>query len=147
MNESTAINDPATRESSREEAQAAFSRITNIAESQPYWLDDKGYILSMNEELVAAQTYLRDHLDLPTSTQVDGDELQGYEDLTREHAQRILNDLALIWGYPFYRDQISKLAMDMSLCPMHFCDWASCFDDEDEECAAIRSIFPYGHDT
>jgi hypothetical protein len=34
----------------------------------------------------------------------------------------------------------------MSLCPLHLCDYAICFDDEDPECAQIREIHP-GHDT
>lgn len=47
----------------------------------------------------------------------------------------------------FQRDELSTLAMDLSLCPMHFCDWAACFDDDDDECAAIRAVFPHSHDT
>lgn len=45
------------------------------------------------------------------------------------------------------RDELSKLAMDYSLCPMHFVDWAICFDDEDPGCNQIRQVFPHGHDT
>jgi hypothetical protein len=48
--------------------------------------------------------------------------------------------------YP-HRDELSKLAMDHSLCPIHWVDWAICFDDEPEDCAQIRAIFPNGHDT
>lgn len=42
--------------------------------------------------------------------------------------------------------QRSLLRLDASLCPMHACDYASCFDDDDPECAAIRDAFP-DHDT
>lgn len=44
------------------------------------------------------------------------------------------------------RDAISQLALEHSLCPLHFIDYAICFDDDDAECATIRMIFP-SHDT
>lgn len=47
----------------------------------------------------------------------------------------------------YRRDDLSHLLMQHSLCPMHFCDWAICFDDDDPECSQIRAIFPHGHDT
>jgi hypothetical protein len=43
-------------------------------------------------------------------------------------------------------DDISELRLADSLCPLHACDYAICFDDDDAECAQIRSIFP-SHDT
>lgn len=46
----------------------------------------------------------------------------------------------------YARSFISTLALEMSLCPMHLVDYAICFDDDNAECAAIRSIFP-DHDT
>lgn len=45
------------------------------------------------------------------------------------------------------RDKLTQLMIDASLCPLHFCDWASCFDDDDAECSAIRAIYPHSHDT
>lgn len=54
--------------------------------------------------------------------------------------------LALIDAAPYQTDSLSRLALDHSLCPMHFIDYAICFDDDDPDCAAIRSIFP-DHDT
>ena len=45
------------------------------------------------------------------------------------------------------RDEVSELAMSLSLCPIHFVDWAICFDDEDPTCEQVRLIFPIGHDT
>jgi len=47
----------------------------------------------------------------------------------------------------YQRDSLSHLAMKLSLCPLHFVDWAICFDDEDPECSQIREIFPDCHDT
>lgn len=44
------------------------------------------------------------------------------------------------------RDAISQMRLNESLCPMHGCDYQSCFDDDDETCSQIRSIFP-SHDT
>ena len=46
----------------------------------------------------------------------------------------------------FARETLTTLALDQSLCPMHFTDYAICFDDRDDECAAIRLIHP-SHDT
>lgn len=43
------------------------------------------------------------------------------------------------------RDDLTDLALRFSLCPLHFCDYAICFDDDDDECAAIRTIHP-SHD-
>lgn len=44
------------------------------------------------------------------------------------------------------RDELTFLALSMSLCPMHLHDYAICFDDETDECKAIREVWP-GHDT
>lgn len=70
-------------------------------------------------------------------------------DLRRAHAVLV----ALAAEHPelpgFYPgiDDLSKLAMEHSLCPIHFIDWAICFDDELEDCAQVRAIFPNHHDT
>lgn len=44
------------------------------------------------------------------------------------------------------REGWTALLLSLSLCPLHECDYAICFDDEDSECAAIRAVHP-GHDT
>jgi len=70
------------------------------------------------------------------------------------HTPRYL-DLIRAWKMLCYladpenyaRDELSQLYMRHSLCPMHHIDWAICFDDQDAECSAIRSIFPHSHDT
>lgn len=54
--------------------------------------------------------------------------------------------LAMIDRAPYQTHKLSMLALDHSLCPMHFCDYAICFDDDDPECAAIRACFD-SHDT
>lgn len=127
-----------------EVAKAALKRIRLVLDTNPHWLDDKGFVISTNDELDDAQCFIRDNLDLK-GMGICSD--WGYEHLKPEHAQRILDDLGIIWAYPFLRDELSEIAMELSLCPMHFIDWAACFDDERDECAAIRAIFPYSHDT
>lgn len=46
----------------------------------------------------------------------------------------------------YFRQSLTMLYLDYSLCPMHHCDYAACFDDDDDECATIREYFP-DHDT
>lgn len=46
------------------------------------------------------------------------------------------------WG----RETITTLALEASLCPIHFVDYAICFDDQDPECNQIRVVHP-SHDT
>lgn len=43
-------------------------------------------------------------------------------------------------------DALARLRLDYSLCPMHACDYAICFDDNDPECAQLRIDHPE-HDT
>lgn len=128
-----------------EAAKAAMTRLHNWLDTPAYVTDDKGYVVCSNDIADDAQSFIRDYLDQPEAD-ISGDNFY-YEHLTRELAQGILNDLALIWGYEFYRDDISHMAMTMSLCPLHFCDWAACFDDDDVACEQIRRIFPHHHDT
>lgn len=45
------------------------------------------------------------------------------------------------------RDQMTQLYIENSLCPIHHCDWAACFDDQDPECEQVRAIYPNSHDT
>lgn len=44
------------------------------------------------------------------------------------------------------RDELSMMRLEYSLCPYHATDYAICFDDDDDDCAQIRAIFP-SHDT
>lgn len=39
-------------------------------------------------------------------------------------------------------ESLTEARLAYSLCPLHGCDYAICFDDEDAECAAIRIIHP-----
>lgn len=160
---------PLPTDAEREAATAAHTRITNWIKADAHITDGKenrGYILHTDETVEAVQSFLRNHLDgqrawIPGDTNElheyldstyrrdfhDTPIAQGPDGFTDELALRIFDDLTAIWAYPYYRDEISHWAIDMSLCPMHFCDWCSCFDDDDEECAQIRAIFPHSHDT
>lgn len=44
------------------------------------------------------------------------------------------------------REALTEYALGVSLCPIHFVDYAICFDDENPECSQIRMVHP-GHDT
>lgn len=70
-----------------------------------------------------------------------------HDGVTTEQAIRIIELLHDIVSDEYLRDDLSHLAMSFSLCPMHFIDWAICFDDDDPECHQIRLVFPYSHDT
>jgi hypothetical protein len=58
--------------------------------------------------------------------------------------------LRFIWDHLeeayWYRETITEWALSMSLCPVHFVDYAACFDDDDPECAQVRMVHP-SHDT
>lgn len=43
------------------------------------------------------------------------------------------------------RDGLSALALELSVCPIHFVDYAICFDDDNPECYPVRMAFP-SHD-
>lgn len=44
------------------------------------------------------------------------------------------------------RDDLSALCLSFSICPIHYCDYAICFDDNPADCLAIRTAFP-AHDS
>ena len=77
----------------------------------------------------------------------DADELAGYDDLLTPDTDDIIELVSSLFSDPYARDAISHLAMQFSLCPHHFRDWAICFDDNDPSCAQIRAIFPHEHDS
>lgn len=54
--------------------------------------------------------------------------------------------LAMIDAAPYQTDSMTALLLDNSLCPLHAIDYAICFDDDDPDCAQIRTIHP-SHDT
>lgn len=68
-------------------------------------------------------------------------------DCSEQDRLEIVNAICALWASRYHRDDLSILAMSFSLCPMHFVDWAICFDDQDPDCSQIRDIFPTHHDT
>ena len=75
-------------------------------------------------------------IDLDTDNEHDAPDFDELRDL-----------LESLFADEYARDCISHLALDYSLCPLHLIDFAICFDDDDPDCAQIRTIFPYSHDT
>lgn len=63
------------------------------------------------------------------------------------YSRRTFDAIIAIRSHRYSRDDLSNLLLSYSLCPMHAIDFAICFDDDDPECAQIRQIFPYSHDT
>lgn len=127
----------------RAPAEAALKRIQNWLNTPPYVTDDQSMVISVNVEHEDAQTFIRDML----GTAEQSFDTADYPHLSLVHAQSILADLQTIWTAPYMRDHLSRMAMELSLCPIHFWDWAICFDDELPECEQIRAIFPHSHDT
>jgi|SRR6187431_94630 len=79
--------------------------------------------------------YLTEYADQPT--------IHSRVDLIAGH---LTHAYTVLIADPYSRDLISTLCLENSVCPIHHCDYASCFDDDDPECALIRQYFP-GHDT
>ena len=38
------------------------------------------------------------------------------------------------------REEVTEIALQQSLCPIHFIDYAICFDDMPEDCDQVREI-------
>jgi hypothetical protein len=69
------------------------------------------------------------------------------QDMPAQEATLICGLLAAIATDPYGgQEELTRLALSVSVCPLHLTDYASCFDDQNRECAAIRLIHP-GHDT
>lgn len=67
-------------------------------------------------------------------------------DLESDIAELLRDALTCLIDAPHSTEFITAMLLDNSLCPMHAIDYAICFDDDDDECAAIRAIHP-SHDT
>lgn len=77
---------------------------------------------------------------------LDGDLYTVIRDGLCDYGEDLAEDLST-GPTPWERDRLTEVAMQLSLCPIHFCDWAICFDDENPDCDQIRAIFPHNHDT
>lgn len=101
----------------------------------------------INDALLAIETRIADDDDLALllrdALTYDDDDALPYDDATTDDAIALLDAIDTIRSD---RDAVSTLRLELSLCPIHCCDYAICFDDDDDECASIRSAFP-SHDT
>lgn len=68
------------------------------------------------------------------------------QDFDGEHALELEELVIELHMSDYDRQWFSTMALEMSLCPLHFCDYAICFDDDDPGCSQIRDCFP-DHDT
>lgn len=93
------------------------------------------------------EEYISDHHQNVEETQRRGYKYMDDTVLPDSDLRELIEHLNVYVQYEYGRDDLSHLAMSMSLCPIHFVDWAICFDDEPEDCSQVRAIFPYGHDT
>lgn len=92
---------------------------------------------------LAMRDFMITHLSLAYANRADLDirALSADYDISPHDLLPICRDILAL-----SRDAISDLALSYSLCPFHMIDYAICFDDDDDECAAIRDCFP-SHDT
>lgn len=91
---------------------------------------------ALRELLIAADDGYDQLDDIISSSEADSADVRA-----------LLDALMTLYADEYSRDTLSSLAMRHSLCPMHFIDWAICFDDDDPDCAQIRTVFPHSHDT
>jgi hypothetical protein len=131
---------------SRAHINAATKRLEHWLNHTPVVEDEKHMVIWCDSEAEELQMMIRDLLGDPEADLEIEDLWVDFTPRQRVCAQQIMNDLRTVWADPYSRDTISQWAMSLSLCPMHFCDWMACFEDENEECSAIRSIFPHSHD-
>jgi len=87
---------------------------------------------------IELETYWRENLQEDDFNKVDFPTVQRIVDA--------INDLMKA-PYNLGKDHLTNIAMNLSLCPIHFVDWAICFDDQPDDCSQIRFIFPKSHDT
>lgn len=68
--------------------------------------------------------------------------------LTIGKAVGIRDNLLIVSTYEYGgRDRLTEYCRRLSLCPIHFVDWAICFDDQPADCSQVRAIYPTSHDT
>lgn len=119
----------------RSDARATIERLINHApdcNTDAYRPDDDHDIAltDIRTMLIAA----------PFTSDADINECTGNDRYTMRDA------LLFLMNDEYSTQYISELALSLSLCPMHLIDYAICFDDENDDCRAIRDLFP-DHDT
>lgn len=97
------------------------------------WSDSENWYQEIRELMIG-----EDYLDEVTEAERAGGFIPD-----RQEAQELIEEMRVS---PHFRDTLSRTALDMSVCPFHFTDYAECFEEEYPECAGIRQCFP-SHDT
>jgi hypothetical protein len=109
-------------------------------------LDDDIARMTLRDMMIATATYDDKSLDYNDddfdASSADDDEFALIDACERE----LRNDYQTLLNDAHARDILTHIALATSLCPMHLCDYAICFDDRNAECAPIRLIHP-SHDT
>lgn len=105
-------------------------------------------LLAHDSESRASSTMRSLLLDAPDFDTPLDDLIDDDFDTTPEIAHALRTALISLYAdkTPTAIDFISQNALALSLCPMHLCDYAICFDDDDADCSQIRQCFPL-HDT
>lgn len=120
--------------------------LENMMNDSDLWQDLRNLLISMWYQDFSIEGYLQE-----LATDCEQENLGKHPS---EHSRawprmldiRFIHATFLVWAAE-QRDKLTEFTMGMSLCPIHFIDWAICFDDEDPECAQVRTIFPHSHDT
>ena len=90
------------------------------------------------------------YMEIKTREEVDQyfEDEAGDDDCSKEEAYQLVEWLNVLRNYPYDpgRETLTELALSLSLCPIHYCDYMGCFDDDDPECVQVRLIHP-AHDT
>jgi hypothetical protein len=100
------------------------------------------------QAMVARLEWLRDHL--PEDDDIDYRSMwledMGYVETSELMIEaRAILDALQARGMDA-REWVTAEALALWLCPVHFRDYAICFDDDDIECAQVRAVHPV-HDT
>lgn len=122
-------------------AQAAQARLSELLQTDAEDLD--GNYQNLVRDLLTSDLH---SLHAFATTEKLQDDFADWG-FTEAEIRETIELLVLISGNEYLTDYLSDLAMGMSLCPIHFVDWAICFDDQPDECSQIRAIFPHSHDT
>ena len=124
-----------------------LERSISLSRAASSALDALDRILANNDD--ASYAAIRDLLCDDSATLnaslaiTNSDDYDADIDLIASLIQDIIDDIEFSRTYtPDSRQRLSILALSLSLCPLHFHDYAICFDDSLEECEIIRDFFP-----
>lgn len=103
-------------------------------------------LLYVDDKLEGLDTYAINQL-IETDAQYNNYKYGAAQpDEVRQVARALQTMLDAARYSPWHREEITDIALGHSLCPLHFVDYAICFDDDEESCRSIRIVHP-SHDT